>query len=277
MIHLLSFATTNMSSSLSRIGKEAVDSGFFDKIWLYNEKKIKSFVKERKPYFTEYKRGYGYWLWKPYLILYTLLEKMNEGDILVYLDAGCEIHQTGQNRWTDYLEMLKKHSMLVYDHLHSFENQSTKYDVLKFFNVLDNSSVLDSKQLWAGGLMMRKDSFTSSLIKEWFTICDTNRTTLLCDLPSSEDELPTFKQHCHDQSIFSVLCKIKDIGATDSCIDSGRIKVLDMTENYPYPCDWGKMGKYPFWAKRNKEFSSPSMFMRIKAKVRRVINKILDK
>ena len=42
------------------------------------------------------KRGYGYWLWKPYLIMKTL-EQMNDNDILVYADCGCEIESNKKN------------------------------------------------------------------------------------------------------------------------------------------------------------------------------------
>jgi len=35
-------------------------------------------------------RGAGYWLWKPYIILKTLLYEMEEGDLLLYADSGSE-------------------------------------------------------------------------------------------------------------------------------------------------------------------------------------------
>lgn len=35
-------------------------------------------------------RGAGYWLWKPYIILKTLLYEMEEGDLLLYSDSGSE-------------------------------------------------------------------------------------------------------------------------------------------------------------------------------------------
>jgi hypothetical protein len=35
-----------------------------------------------------HRKGAGYWLWKPYVILKTLLTKLNDGDLLVYHDAG---------------------------------------------------------------------------------------------------------------------------------------------------------------------------------------------
>lgn len=266
MIHFLSFASTDMEPTLERIGLEADTSNFFDKVWLFNEKKIyKIFIKERKDFFKNYKRGYGYWLWKPFVINHVL-DMIKPGDILVYLDAGCEIHDSGFKRWEEYKKMLLSHSLLVFDHLHSFENQYTKRDVLDFFSVTNEISILESRQLWAGGLMMRKDDFVCKLMHRWLEICDTYKYSLLCDEPSQHPELPQYKQHCHDQSIFSVLCKLTDIAATDKELN-GSIKVLPMQENYPYPCDWSTMGEFPFWARRNKLFTPPTLFQRIKRRL----------
>ena len=52
----------------------------------YNEHDIIDFKKENPKIFKE-KRGYGVWSWKPYIILKTL-EKMNENEIVFYVDSG---------------------------------------------------------------------------------------------------------------------------------------------------------------------------------------------
>ena len=59
----------------------------FDFIFAYTDKDIISteFYKENKEILS-LNRGAGYWLWKPYLILETL-KKMNDGDVLLYLDS----------------------------------------------------------------------------------------------------------------------------------------------------------------------------------------------
>lgn len=260
-----------MSPTLNRIGEEAAKSGFFDKIWLYDDQTLdRTFYRERKDFFRNYTRGFGYWLWKPFLIKSTLENKMEEGDLLVYLDAGCEIHPEGSKRWEEYKQMLQTHSLLVYDHLHSFEHQFTKMDVLRFFHVEKDTGILESRQLWAGGMMIRKDAFAERLISQWFDICDTYRTSLLCDAPSADEELPTFKQHCHDQSLFSVLCKVTDRTAIGYA-SSGSVKVLPMTENYPFPHDWSRMTGFPFWAKRNKAFLPPSLWERVKRRIGRFV------
>ena len=33
------------------------------------------------------RRGGGYWLWNPYIILKTLIERMSDNDLLMYQDA----------------------------------------------------------------------------------------------------------------------------------------------------------------------------------------------
>ena len=36
-----------------------------------------------------YRRGYGYWIWKPYIVS-KMMSRLNDGDILVYTDAGTQ-------------------------------------------------------------------------------------------------------------------------------------------------------------------------------------------
>jgi hypothetical protein len=40
-------------------------------------------------------RGGGYWIWKPYIIK-KHLDKINDNDILIYMDAGCSININGK-------------------------------------------------------------------------------------------------------------------------------------------------------------------------------------
>ena len=49
-------------------------------------KKDEIFWENHSSFIENNKKGYGYWLWKPYIIKKTL-EKMKKGDILLYLDV----------------------------------------------------------------------------------------------------------------------------------------------------------------------------------------------
>ena len=156
MIHFLTFASSNLAPTLKRIGKEAEDSGFFDKIYLYDEHKLdKTFRKAHKQYFRENPRGYGYWIWKPYLILKTLKEKMADGDILVFLDAGCEIHRTGEKRWKEYIEYLDKFDCILIEHENYSVKNLTKIDALLHFRMNDDELALNRGQFHSGAIIVR--------------------------------------------------------------------------------------------------------------------------
>ena len=65
----------------------------FDNLYFYTGddlKKDKEFWNRHGTFIENNKRGYGYWLWKSYLINKTI-GKLKDGDILLYADSGCEI------------------------------------------------------------------------------------------------------------------------------------------------------------------------------------------
>lgn len=49
----------------------------------------KDFLKKNEKMFKS-RKGAGYWVWKPKIVQITL-EKMNDGDLLLYADTGCEL------------------------------------------------------------------------------------------------------------------------------------------------------------------------------------------
>ena len=54
-------------------------------------------------------RGGGYWIWKPYFIK-TYLDKLNDNDILVYIDSGCTINKNNKKEFDRYIEIVKNHT-----------------------------------------------------------------------------------------------------------------------------------------------------------------------
>ena len=62
--------------------------GGFDRTIAYSPNDIgDEFIKDHHDIF-QYKRGYGLWLWKPYLIYKTLKDVCVDGDYLFYGDGG---------------------------------------------------------------------------------------------------------------------------------------------------------------------------------------------
>jgi hypothetical protein len=54
-------------------------------------------------------RGGGLWLWKSWLVM-TALEGLQDGDILVYADAGCALDAAKLGRFAEYLQSVAAHS-----------------------------------------------------------------------------------------------------------------------------------------------------------------------
>ena len=52
-------------------------------------------------------KGFGYWCWKPDIIL-NILNKINNDDCLLYLDAGCHLNINGKKRLPKNIEIIKK-------------------------------------------------------------------------------------------------------------------------------------------------------------------------
>ena len=253
MVVLLTFADRKLSPTLKRITKEAQASGFFDKILAYDDshiRKDKEYWKRYRKLYEENSRGFGYWIWKPYLIKKTF-ETLVYGDILVYLDAGCEIHSNdiSQKRFDEYKEYASKYGIVCFDHLRCFERQYCKGDLLKFMDLQENDDFLNSKQTM-GISILSSDSRTIEMVDKWFDISH-NHFELVNDAPSIYPNHPDFIEHRHDQSGFSILAK--QYGA----------KILSQIEVYPDGGDWSNMTQYPFWAKRNKVYIEEPFIYRL--------------
>ena len=261
MIVLLTFADKRLAPTLDRIKQEAIESRYFNKVVLATDETLKAdkvYWQQYGSFYNANQRGFGYWLWKPYLIK-KQLEKMNDDDILVYLDAGCEIHSTyeTQQRFQYYVAEARKNGMVCFDHLRCYTKQYCKGDVLSFFNVQTDMSVLNSKQVMATILIMAKCKKTNAIIDEWYDISH-QHLCLLTDEPSVVPNHPSFIAHRHDQSIFSILAY------------KYGVRILPQTEVYPDGGDWTQMSNFPFWAKRNKEFRRKTLLERIIDKIKRL-------
>ncbi len=93
--------TKNYHDSVERICKQAKKMEVFDEIIGLTEKDLQNdenFWLKHNNFIESNLKGYGYWIWKPYIIMKTL-EKMNNNDILLYLDCGCELNYLGKKNY----------------------------------------------------------------------------------------------------------------------------------------------------------------------------------
>ena len=246
-VHFLTFgAGPDFQHSLSKIKTEAHTIPLFNHVHAWGEQKLtkdESFWGNHGEFISRNKRGWGYWIWKPYVVL-QVLENINEDDIIVYADCGCQLNNTPNalNRLAEYIEIARTspHGILSFvgKHPDLVESRFTKMDTaLAMHSASDN--FLDTKQLIATTFVVRKCVASMNLFRSYYDTCCANKYHLINDAPSVVENRPNFIEHRHDQSIFSLLRKKT---GTDTIID----------ETYWAP-DWEKRGSdFPIWARRRK-------------------------
>jgi hypothetical protein len=238
----LSFADSRMQNSLDRIERQAKEMNY-DVISIYNEKDLnKDFVNRFKNNLIYGSRGFGYWCWKPQIILQEL-DKMNNNDILLYSDVGCHINKNGYNRLLEYFDIANKNDILafqgksLYDVHHFLECEWAKGDVLDYFNVRHNKEIIETSQIGSGIIFIKKCNKSINIITQWLNSYY-NNFSLSDDSPSISPNLIGFIEN-RSQSIFSIICKLNNI------------KTLSYLETWNE--DWKLLDKYPILAKRDKD------------------------
>lgn len=201
--------------ALNRLINQANDLNVFDEIIGYKEKDLKNdnyFWNKHNEFIKNNQRGYGYWIWKSYLVKKTM-EKMNDGDILLYLDSGCEINSRKKIEINNLFEIVKKNYII--DSPADLEIYRNKMDLLIELNMLD-TKYLYKQQRQAGAVMYLVCDITRKFINDWYAICCNYH--FIDDSRSIFNNLKNFVEHRHDQSVYSLLKKKYNIDDSDITI-----------------------------------------------------------
>jgi hypothetical protein len=87
---LTAFASTNSRYFHSLQKLEVGAKPYFDGVALYTEHNLGLEFKQRNGLLLSFPRGFGYWSWKPHIIINTL-NLLEAGDMCMYVDAGNSI------------------------------------------------------------------------------------------------------------------------------------------------------------------------------------------
>ena len=205
-IHFLTFGgpTQHYHEAVYRLCLQAQQMNIFNNIYGLTEQALfqqKEFWNKHSDFILNNNRGYGYWIWKPYIIKRTL-EQMNNGDILLYLDSGCELNYLAREQLLYYIEMVKQ-QMLMGTSSGGSDLVWTKTELLKYFEVENNKELLCVNQVQACCLLMMKCDIIVNVVNEWYDICC--NYDLIDD--NTNNNFPEFNEHRHDQSVLSLLLK----------------------------------------------------------------------
>ena len=234
----------NWRAAAKRLGRQASESGAFAQTLVYTERELASeypdFARQHREVLSARVRGFGYWIWKPYLLWKTLEFASRSGlSGVAYLDAGCELNLTSEAarlRLLNYQQMALRDGVFAM-HLAGYpEREWTRLAVMDHFGL--SIADRDAPQV-QGTPMLPASTDGIALARTWFESCVQDDYFLARDAKKDEVQEPDFRDHRHDQSLFSCLVKTQGIET-----------IPDETFWAP---DWANSGRdYPLWAARNR-------------------------
>lgn len=261
-IHLVSFATTiedigypDTELRQLRLIDSAKKYGI-NSFFTWNRQQILKidFYKQNKE-ILDLKKGAGYWLWKPYIILDTL-SKVKDGEFVFYIDNSFYFI----NSPNKIIEICSNNNGFCFFN----RTKNTEFGCIKHhshnecINLLEAHNVINESLSIAGIQLYQKNNNTINFITEYLNLC-LNKTALL---DSNQVQNKVFLSHLHDMSIYSILRAKKGINGFRSPYQSGNHLKLekyrvkgeflsngvylenDVFENSPYPqiFEWDKDG-----------------------------------
>lgn len=177
--------------------------------WNSTSLKETEFYKENMSIFS-HSRGYGFWLWKPFIIK-DLLDKTNSGDMVVYLDAGSD--KNINSNIFRYIDICKNNSGFFFVKSHHSNGRFIKRDCYHYMD-MDTDAARQSEMVHAAFMIFENNDFVKNIVKEWLGFCSDRRILTDDGNRCGLEDHPEFEDHRHDQSVISLL-KLK-YGIKDS-------------------------------------------------------------
>lgn len=226
---LLNFANERFRESQRLNSQTGRELGGFDEAVSYSPDDLPWDFRRRHSHILRHQIGAGYWLWKPYFVLQTL-EELSEGDYLFYCDAG--------SYFVHSIEPLIEIARATGQDVLTFglpypEKQWTKRDAFLLLEV-DTPRFTDTRQRLSGFILWRKSETSLELARDWLKYAQDERA--LTDMPNQLG-WPNYKQftgHRHDQSILSLLAKLRNLPAYRDPSQFGNEYAHEFP-NSPYP------------------------------------------
>ena len=283
----VTFGDSRLKRSAGRIRRQAEAMGVYDRIVVANEYDLDSDFRERfKTRLIRGTRGFGCMCWKPQIIL-QVLDSMEEGDVLQYTDIGCHLNPQGLSRLHEYFQLVLQSpkGVLAFQHerftipfkvtggrsvTELIECQWTKGDLLDYFGVRDRKDIMATQQILSGLIFIRKCAESMDFVRQWQAPC-LQDFAYIDDSPSKTPNVDGFIEHRHDQSIFSILCKLNNIPTISAREVDGFYHKMD---SHSTPAWDVAMRHYPVQARHDKDFG---IIWLCRIKVRNFINRILHR
>jgi hypothetical protein len=233
-IHI-SFGNSDYYKSLDLLKQTSKEIGGVDEFLSYNDSWLQSteFYKKNQ-YILKNPRGYGLWLWKPYIIL-EAFKNLEYGDVVLYSDAGLKVIENlyplfklAQSDSNDGKILFKLPAVGVPHHK---AKTWTKRDTFVLTGC--NNEKYWNADMGNGAISVwRKSKENIEFIKEWLKYLRDPR--IITDDPNmcGPNDI-SFRAHRHDQSVLTILATKYDFELFRDPTQYGN-EELDLFTNSPY-------------------------------------------
>lgn len=202
MLHFLTYTTKGKKS---RVLQDAAFTGWFDTLTELSAKDLGPQIKTHivKSLRTSEKLG----VWKPWIIA-TQLEKIDNGDFLLFLEDSCTINPSGHDRFLHYMEKLKECNKGILCFESPFaERQYTTYGIFRYFDSHPSSIFGKKRQINCRVLLFQKNSRSLELVYKWLDILY-QAPFFFSQRLNTLWQHPGFKSNKGAQSVFSLISKV---------------------------------------------------------------------
>lgn len=214
-IHFVTYGNGLYSVAKTRITKEAQQTGWFASVQALGPDDLSAEFRAKYKEILEQPRGGGYWIWK-FDVIEQMMSKIEEGQFLVYLDAGSSVNSGGETRFFEYIKMVNESQYdLIGFQLPFPEYKWTVRPIFEFYfhtsaveNTMKEDVITQTGQLEANTLVLQKGFH----YRQWMERCKallSKDPWVITDKYNEETRnlVPEFKENRHDQSIMSVVRK----------------------------------------------------------------------
>jgi hypothetical protein len=170
-----------------------------DKLINLTDEDLPDSFRSQYAHILSHRKGFGYCIWKPYLILRELAN-LNESEMLLYIDCT----DRPEARFFDFIQSYLTQKDILLLNRGYIHGEWTKRDAFVLMNC-DSDEYHRSVQLEAGVIAMRRTAANIGLVEEWLSQC--GNENILTEIPNicGLTDLPNFKEHRYDQSILTNL------------------------------------------------------------------------
>ena len=198
-VAFVTFGTPDFS--MARVEHQQSIEKFGHKVFSYHtDSEPIRLARKKNPETFRQPRGYGYWIWKPYIIE-AAMEETEPGTLIFYTDIAVTLARAPES----LLDVARDLDILTFRVGSGYaQREYTKRDAFVLLKA-DEPRYWDDEQSHGGFVAVRNNDAGRKFVRTWKKYL--RDTRILTDKPNEMGfpNLPGFVDHRHDQSVLSIL------------------------------------------------------------------------